>query len=148
MGLRDFDYFRGLFDVNPMKVLASCVRGMIKASEGKVLVCADFSAIEARIVAWLAGQQDILDVFDAGEPVYKYTASKIYKIPIEDVTAEQRFIGKTAVLALGYQGGHKAFAKMAYNHGVEIEPVFADQIKTDWRAANPKIVSFGIEWKK
>lgn len=136
----DFDYFRGLFDKNPMKVLASCVRGMLVAAKDKMLLAIDYAAIEARIVAWLAGQLDILDVFATDGRIYEYTAMKIFGLKtVEEVTKAQRFVGKVAVLALGYQGGKKAFANMAKNYGVEYTEDQAEQIKKDWRAANPKI---------
>lgn len=142
MQFEDFDYFRGLFDKNPMKVLASCVRGMLIAPVGRLLLAIDYAAIEARVVAWLAGQLDILEVFETDGRIYEYTAMKIFGLKsVDDVTKAQRFIGKIAVLALGYQGGKVAFAKMAKNYGVEFPEEEAEQVKKDWRAANPKIVS-------
>jgi len=141
MQFEDFDYFRGLFDKNPMKVLASCVRGMLVAAFGKKLLAIDYAAIEARVVAWLAGQLDILEVFETDGRIYEYTAMKIFGLKsVEQVTKAQRFIGKVAVLALGYQGGKVAFAKMAKNYGVDFPEDEAEQVKLDWRAANPKIV--------
>lgn len=140
MQFRDFDWFRDLFDKNPMKVLASCVRGMLMSHSVMRLVAIDYAAIEARVVAWLAEQLDILEVFATDGRIYEYTAAKIFNVPVDKVTKSQRFIGKVAVLALGYQGGKVAFAKMAKNYGVDIPEAEADQIKTDWRSANPKIV--------
>lgn len=140
MALRDWEYFAGFFDKNPMIVLASCVRGMLRAEENRHLLCLDYSAIEARVIAWLAGQDDVLDVFKEGQDVYKHAAAKIYHIQYDEVNADQRFIGKIAVLALGYQGGKVAFAGMAKQYGVELEEEFAEKIKNDWRASNTKIV--------
>lgn len=138
---RDLDYFKDFWEVNPMVAFASCVRGMLVPGPEKLLLCIDFSAIEARVVAWLAGQDDILQVFRDGKDVYVFTAAKIFRVSIEEVDDERRFIGKIAVLALGYQGGKKAFAKMAKQYGVDIDEDFADDIKVDWRAANTKIVN-------
>ncbi|NCC35646.1 MAG: XRE family transcriptional regulator, partial [Chloroflexia bacterium] len=101
----------------PMEALSSCLRGVICADEGKRLIVADYSAIEARVLAWLAGQQDIIDVFKGDGKVYELAASQIYGVPLTEVTKDQRFIGKVAVLALGYQGGKKAFIGMAQNYG-------------------------------
>jgi DNA polymerase len=141
MQFEDLDYFRGLFDKNPMKVLASCVRGMLVAAFGKKLLAIDYAAIEARVVAWLAGQLDILKVFETDGRIYEYTAMKIFGLKsVEEVTKAQRFIGKIAVLALGYQGGKKAFASMAKQYGVDFPEDEAEQVKLDWREANPKIV--------
>jgi len=145
---RDLEWIRALYSEDPMKVFASCVRGMLMSEEGSDLVAMDYAAIEARAVAWLAGQEDILDVFRDHGKIYEYTASAIYHTPKElpllkamkKEFPERRFVGKIAVLALGYQGGKKAFAKMAKNYGVVIPEEEAEQIKVDWRKANPKIV--------
>jgi DNA polymerase len=145
---RELDWIRALYSEDPMKVFASCVRGMLIPGDGYDLLAMDYAAIEARGVAWLAGQEDILDVFRDHGKIYEYTASSIYHTPRElhllkamaDDFPERRFVGKVAVLALGYQGGKKAFAKMAKNYGVEIPEEEAEEIKVNWRKANPKIV--------
>lgn len=136
---RSLDWIRTLYEIEPMKVFASTVRGMLIPVEGHDLMALDFASIEARIVAWLAGQMDILEVFRGHGKIYEHTAAKIFRIPIEQVTKDQRFIGKIAVLALGYQGGKAAFAKMAKQFGVDIDEDFADKIKEDWRTANSRI---------
>jgi DNA polymerase len=100
----------------------------------------DYAQIEARLVAWLAGQIDVLKVFASGQDVYIHAAAQIFGIPPSEVTKDQRFFGKIAVLALGYQGGAGAFTSMARLYGVEVESSLADKIKVDWRAANPKVV--------
>ena len=142
MTLRSLGWIRSLWALNPMKVFSSCVRGMLIASVNCRLMCLDFSQIEARVIAWLAGQEDLVDVFRSGLDVYKVTAAKIYGIDIDDVDDDQRFIGKIAVLALGYQGGWRAFVKMAKQFGVDgMDPIFADKIKDDWRRANKMIVA-------
>ena len=127
------------------EALSSCIRGMLKAPPGRKLVVADYSQIEARVLPWLAGQNDVLDVFRSGQDVYKHTAAKIYRKPVEAIDSDERFVGKVAVLALGYQGGAKAFQSMAKVYGVDIDEPRADQIKTDWRKANPKIVQFWFD---
>lgn len=147
--LHDLGLINWLWEKDPMKVFASCVRGMLTASDGKILVGFDYSAIEARIVAWIAQQLDILKVFATHGKVYEYTAAQIYKMKDTSVAVlaamkkthpDRRFVGKVAVLALGYQGGKKAFAKMAKNYGVDIDENDAEDIKKDWRDANDKIV--------
>lgn len=138
--MRCLTWLRSLYSENPMKVFASCVRGMLVAEPGKDLMAFDFSSIEARIVAWLAGQTDILDVFRGHGKIYEHSAAKIYRVAMETVTPAQRFVGKVATLALGYQGGAAAFKKMAKQYGVDIDEMAADVIKNDWREANPKIV--------
>lgn len=130
------------FDMTDMAVLRSCLRGMLIPRRGKKFVVMDFSQIEARVLAWLAGEQKVLDSFNEGKDLYKFTASLIYKIPYEEVTKEQRFIGKMASLALGYGGGQRAFTSMAANFGVKVTKDEGETIKTDWRDRNPNIQQF------
>ena len=97
------------------------------------------------MLAWLAGQDDRLDVFrkfDAGSgpDPYRVTAARIYQT--DHITAEQRQIGKVADLALGYQGGAKAFRSMAKNFGLKIPTKQAEEVKFAWRAAHPNIQYF------
>lgn len=138
---RDAELIQAIYD-DPMEALSSCLRGMICAPEGKRLIVADYSAIEARVLAWLAGQADVLKVFRGHGKIYEHTASQIYRVPFESVTKDQRFIGKVATLALGYQGGAKAFQGMAEAYGVAIDDDLAETVKADWRNANNKIVRF------
>jgi len=127
----------------PLEALSSLLRHVIYSDIGFNVV--DFSSIEARVLAWLAGQKDVLDIYRAGVDLYKHTASKIFKVPVENINDNQRFLGKIATLALGYNGGAKAFARMAKAYNVEIEEEFAEQIKLQWRAANDKIVQLWAE---
>lgn len=85
------------------------LKNTIMAPDGYMLVEADLSQIEARLVAWLAGQQDLVEAFAKGEDVYKLMASKIYGVPPEQVTAHQRFIGKMTILGAGYGMGAERF---------------------------------------
>jgi DNA polymerase len=110
---------------NTLTVVADCIRGMITAAPGKQLFVADFSAIEARVNAWLAGESRVLDAFDAfdrgkGPDLYKVAASDIYNRKPDQISKPERQVGKVALLALGYQGGPGAFAKMAKGYGLDI----------------------------
>jgi DNA polymerase len=129
----------------PTSVISDCLRGFITAEEGKDLIAADFSAIEARVLAWLAGEQKILDIFSSHGKIYEAAASDIYRVPLEKVTKDQRQIGKVAVLALGYGGGKGAFLSMASVYGLEVSEAKAEEIKLAWREANPKIVKYWYE---
>jgi len=82
------------------------LRRSILAPEGHVIVVADSSQIEARVLAWLADQRDIVDAFAEKKDVYKLMASAIYGVPTDQITDDQRFIGKICVLGLGYGMGH------------------------------------------
>lgn len=108
----------------PLTLVADCVRSMICAPRGKILRSSDFSNIEGRTVAWLAGQENKLDAFRAfddgtGPDLYLVAASGIFNTSINE-SKPHRQIGKVAELSLGYQGGPRAFAKMAKNYGVRI----------------------------
>lgn len=82
------------------------LRRSILAPKGHVIVVADSAQIEARVLAWLAGQLDIVNAFANKDDVYKLMASAIYGVPVDQVTKDQRFIGKICVLGLGYGMGH------------------------------------------
>lgn len=85
------------------------LRKSIIAPEGHVIVVADSAQIEARVTAWLAKDEELLSLFRDGQDVYKYMASQIYRVPVEQITKDQRFIGKIAVLGLGYGMGWMKF---------------------------------------
>lgn len=126
----------------PMQVISDCVRGFIKAKDGHDFIGCDFSAIEARVLAWLANQKDVIEVFATHGKIYELAASKIFNVPLDQVTKEQRTIGKVAVLALGYQGGVGAFQSMAPVYGIKISDDKAEAIKNMWRENNPNIVRY------
>jgi DNA polymerase len=136
-----------LFYGPPMSVLSDCLRGFLVASPGCELIAADFSAIEARVIAWLAGEEKVLEIFRTHGKIYEHAAAGIYGVQMERVTKEQRQIGKVAVLALGYQGGKGAFQQMAKAYGVKVTDAQADNIKTAWREKHPHIVNYwyGLE---
>lgn len=114
----------------PMAVLADCTRGFLTASAGQELMACDFSAIEARVLAWLAGQDDVLDLFRSGADIYLKQASDIASKNITDKEDPWRLIGKVAMLALGYQGGVGAMQTMCKAYGVKMEPAFLDLWRT------------------
>jgi len=122
----------------PLDALSNLLRHAIYSDIGFNIV--DFNSIEARILAWLAGQEDILEVFRNGGDIYKHTASKIYNVSAGNITEDQRFLGKVATLSLGFNGGAKAFARMAKAYKVDIAEESAEKIKEDWREVNDKIV--------
>lgn len=125
-----------------LDALADSLRGMLIASPGKDFITADFSAVEARVLAWLAGEESVLKVFREHGKIYEHTAAAIYRKPMEKVTKDERQIGKVSVLALGYQGGVGAFQSMAKNYFVKVPDDQAEQIKVAWRESHPAIVRY------
>lgn len=115
-----FDFVEMIWG-DPMKVATGCVRSMIMASPGHDLIACDFSSIEARVLAWLAGEEVTLETYRQGRDLYKVAASSIFGVSYDNVSKDQRQVGKVAVLALGYQGGIGAFASMARNYAIDLE---------------------------
>jgi DNA polymerase len=147
----DYHQFKAQFP-NPLETIGSLIRPMFVAAEGHQLIGADFSGIEARILAWVAGEDWKLQAFRridaAGEGVadmYRQAYARAFRIgdPLT-VTKEQRQIGKVMELALGYQGGIGAFQSMAKNYGVVVDDREAERLKHAWRNAHPRIVAFWI----
>lgn len=127
-----------LYDDVP-EVISQLVRTAIIAAPGKSLVSSDFSAIEARVVAWLAGEEWQLEVFNTHGKLYEATAAKMFSLPVESIGKDLRQKGKVAALALGYQGGSGALVTMgALRQGLTEAELPA--IVRAWRSANPAIV--------
>lgn len=127
---------------SPMSVISESLRGFITAAPGKKLISADLSSIEGRVLAWLAGEEWVLEVYRTTGKMYEAAAASIYRIPQELVTKPQRQIGKVAELALGYQGGKGAFITMAANYNVHVTEEEANDIKNAWRANRPRTVDY------
>ena len=127
---------------SPLQVISDSIRGFITAKPNHRLVAADFAAIEARVLAWLAGEEKVLHIFRTHGKIYEHAAAGIYHVPAESVTKDQRQIGKVAILALGFQGGVGAFQQMAKGYGVRVSDNEADTIKLKWRDDNPNIVKY------
>lgn len=100
---------------------------------GYVLIDADSSQIEARIVAWLSGQKDLVVAFEEGRDVYKMMAGSIYHKKPEDVTEEERFVGKTTILGAGYGMGSMKFQMQLKTFGVELTLEFCKKILNTYR---------------
>ena len=126
---------------NVPDTLSQLIRTAFVAPEGKTFAVCDFSAIEARVLAWLAGEEWVLEVFRGHGKIYEATAAQMYGCPIEEITKTdpRRQKGKIAVLALGYGGGVSALAAMGGERmGLSQEDMSG--IVHDWRKANPHIV--------
>lgn len=126
----------------PLNVLAECLRGFVTAAPGNKLIAVDFSQVETRVLAWLAGEESVLKILRTHGKLYEATAAKIFGIDMEKVVDTQRQIGKVSILACGYQGGVNAFQTMAKTYLVKIPDSQAEDIKDKWRAAHPAICAY------
>lgn len=138
----DHETLEMLYDNIP-DVLSQLIRTAFIPSPGHRLIVSDFSAIEARVIAWLAGEKWRLDVFNSHGKIYEASASQMFGVPIEQITkgSDLRQRGKVAELALGYQGGVGALKQMgALDMGLTEEEL--PELVQTWRGANPNIVQF------
>ena len=139
---KNYDGIRFLYG-NVPDTLSQLIRTAFIPSEGHKFVVADFSAIESRVIAWLAGEQWVNEVFATHGKIYEATASQMFHVPIEKIVKGNpeyslRQKGKVATLALGYQGGTAALIAMgALNMGLAEEEL--PDIVQRWRNANPRI---------
>ena len=117
----------------------------IKAPKGHVVIDSDSSQIEARVLAWMAGQNDLVEAFRNKEDVYKIMASAIYGKTVEEVTKEERFVGKTTILGAGYGMGSVKFKTQLKGFGTDIEDSEAKHIITTYRETYNKIPEL---WKE
>ncbi len=129
---------------NVPNTLSMLIRTALVPREGCVFIDCDFSAIEARVIAWLAGEEWVLEVFRTHGKIYEATASQMFGVPLERIAKgnpeyDLRQRGKVATLALGYQGGTGALIAMgALKQGIKEEDL--PDIVSRWRKANPHIV--------
>ena len=137
----DYDTAQMLYD-NVPDVLSQLVRTAFVSKAGHRFIVADFSAIEARVIAWLAGEQWRLDVFNTHGKIYEASAAQMFNVPLESIGkgSPLRQKGKVAELALGYQGGPNALIAMGALKMGLTEDELPDIVRA-WRNANPAIVS-------
>ena len=141
---QDYETLKLLFDSIP-DTLSQLIRTAFIPSTGNQFVVADFSAIEARVIAWLAKETWVQEVFATHGKIYEATASQMFHVPIEKISKGNpeyalRQKGKVATLALGYQGGTNALISMgALKMGLSEDEL--PEIVARWRAANQRIVA-------
>jgi len=140
--LHDPDALALLTD-NVSDTLSQLIRTALVPGEGSTFVDADFSAIEARLIAWLAGEEWVLDVFRTTGKIYEATAARIFGVPFETIVKgnpnyKYRQRGKVATLALGYQGGVGAMKRMGGDQ-LGLDDAGLQDIVNRWRKQNPKI---------
>lgn len=137
----DFELLELLYGAPPF-VLSQLVRTMLIPSDGHRFVVIDFSAIEARVIAWLADEHWVLDVFKGHGKIYEATASRMFRVPFETIVKghknyKYRAPGKVATLACGFGGGAAALANMDKKREIP-EEEYPNLVK-QWREANPNI---------
>lgn len=118
---------------------ANMLKKSIKAPEGYIMIESDSSQIEARVLAWLAGQDDLVDAFAKGEDVYKIMASSIYLKSVEEIEKDERFVGKTTILGSGYGMGANKFQAQLQTFGTDIDLPEAKRIISVYRTTYSKI---------
>ncbi|MDF2902398.1 MAG: polL [Bacillus sp. (in: firmicutes)] len=144
----EYEMLEMLFEKVPF-VLSQLIRTAFIPSPGHRLIVSDFSAIEARVIAWFAGEKWRIDVFNTHGKIYEASAAQMFNVPVESITKGDplRQKGKVAELALGYQGGPGALIQMgALDMGLEEEEL--PGLVRAWRNANPSIVQFWWDVEK
>lgn len=136
---RDSDMVGMMWDSVP-NVLSQLIRTAICASEGHILYVCDYSSIEARFAAWVAGEEWVMDVFNTHGKIYEATASRMFNVPLEQITKDSplRQQGKTASLGLQYGGGVNALTTMDYNKQIPDDD--KPRLVRLFRESNPNIV--------
>jgi DNA polymerase len=141
----DYQHVKELYQ-QPLSIIGDCIRSMICAAPGHMLIGADFSSIESRLLAWVAGEEWKLDAYrrfdatrDAADEPYRATAAQIFHTKPADISDDQRRVGKTCDLAFGYMGGLGAWRKFEPDKFTDDE---VKQFQAEWRAAHPKIRKF------
>ena len=142
---RDWEYLEMMYEDDLQDVFGQLTRTAIIAPEGMTLTIADYSAIEARVISWIAHEDWANEVFAGDGKIYEATAAQMFGVPIETIAKgkenyELRQRGKVASLACGYGGGAKAMEAMDVAH--KIDPKDYPKLVKMWRKANPNIVKF------
>ena len=140
--LRDAEAL-GMLTGNVADTLSQLIRTALVPGKGYTFIDADFSAIEARLIAWLAGEAWVLDVFRTTGKIYEATAARIFGIPFDTIVKgnpnyKYRQRGKVATLALGYQGGVGAMKRMGGDQ-LGLDDAGLQDIVSRWRGQNPRI---------
>lgn len=135
--------------VDPMRAYSAMVRTTLIAGPGRVLQSGDYSQIEARMVAWMAGQHDLVQQFADKTDVYRYMASRIYGIPVDRIRkdSKERFVGKSATLGAGFGMGPSRFYDYCRDNGSEISVEEAERAITEYRNSVPRIKQFWYDVK-
>lgn len=127
---------------DPIEAASNCLRGMLMASEDQQLMAADYMSVEGRGLAWVAGEEWVLENYRAGRCAYRAAAANIYKVTYDDIKkpSKERNVGKVAELACGYMGGIAAMKRFGADRmGLSDEEI--QDIVTKWRDSHPATVA-------
>jgi DNA polymerase len=129
---------------NPMEVFSSCLRGMIIPTPGKELFCADYNAIETRVLFWIANHEEGLNAYRETRDLYREMASSVYRKDFELVTESERDVGKKIILGAGYGLGWKKFLKVCEQSGIEMDERLAELAINAYRSTHHPVPTL---WK-
>lgn len=137
----DFEFFKTLYP-DVFGAIASSLRGMLCSAPGNELIAADFSAIEARVLFWIAEEMAGLSAYYNNEDLYIAMAAVIFGVPISKVTKQMRQLGKQAVLGCGYQMGWLKFQATCQGYGMNVTPELAKKAVKAYRNKFPNVKAF------
>jgi DNA polymerase len=141
----DMRYLMTMYGPKVMEVLSHAIRGIIRAAPGRELCIADFSAIEARVVLWLARQMSAMAVFERGDDIYMDLASEIYGYPVTNKKTQnaERQFGKQAILGLGFEMGFVKFLQTCRKYNIQFtREMCARIVGDDWAHHEEKILKY------
>lgn len=142
----DYEFFKAMYP-DVLVAISSMLRGFLRSSPGHDLVAGDFNAIEARVVLWLAGDEN-LELFRQNKDSYKFMASDIYGVDWRDVTGDQRFVGKETVLGCGFGMGWRKFQMQLHQKaGLTMSADFCKRVIAAYRSRYGAVVDlwYGLE---
>lgn len=137
---KDLPLFEALYSP-AMEYLSACIRQCFVPREGCIFACADYSAIEARVLLWLVGDP-ATQMFRDKVDIYKDLAFKIFNKPVEEVDEEERGLGKQGVLGLGFRMGVPRFKATCHTYGIEVSDAMSQRVVDVYRATYPRVVAF------
>lgn len=141
LALKDHDYFTAIFH-EPMEAISSMLRGLIKATPGKLLFAGDYSQIEVRVLWWLAQHDEGVGLFETGGKIYEDQAAVIYNKDVGGVTQDERQLGKAAILGCGYGMGKAKFYDTCLSWGMDIPKLLAEKAVDSYRQRHASVVRY------
>lgn len=136
--MADLDIFTLLYP-DVMETISYLIRPLLIPTEGEIFYGGDYSSIEARVLPWLAGDDNALEVFKQGKDIYKDLACTIFKKSIDEITPDERQLGKQGILGLGYQMGAPRFQETCKSYGIDIDIDMAEKVKNTYRNKYHKV---------